>query len=233
LTRGGGYDNPRGLALYRELRERLASLPDVRAVAAANSGPFSGGNSGGAFYVEVTSDGKTKRRSFWQSASPGYFRTMGIPLLAGRDFSERDDAAAPRWPSSTMFFARYYFGNRNPLGRHLGHRSMKLDCEIVAWWPPANTRSARARRPLLLLPLRPGRADRAPDLLRAHEPRGQPGGLPDPPAGPGVGLELPVNNMKSMQVRIEESAIAERLIAMLAAAFGVLATLVRRSDCTA
>jgi predicted permease len=225
---GGGYDNPRGLALYRELRERLASLPDVRAVAAANSGPFSGGNSGGSVYVEGYQRREDENdEASWQSASPGYFRTMGIPLLAGRDFSERDDAAAPKVAIVNDVFARYYFGNRNPLGRHLGHRSMKLDCEIVG--VVASSKHGDLREPAARFYFFPYAQDEQIERLIFYvrtSREASPVGSQIRRLVQELDSNLPVNNMKSMQVRIEESAIAERLIAMLAAAFGVLATLV-------
>jgi predicted permease len=222
-----GYDNQRGLALYRELRERLATLPEVRAVAAASSGPFTGGNSGGSVAVEGYQPKEDEEAgSSWQSASPGYFRAMGIPLLAGREFTERDDAAAPKVVIVNDVFARYYFGTQNPLGHHLGHKRTELDCEIVgvvAANKHGNPREAASRYYYF-----PYAQDERLERLTFYVRTGREGS----PIGPQIrrliqqlDANLPVSNMKSMKVRVEESVFAERLIALLAAAFGALATL--------
>jgi predicted permease len=197
-------------------------------VAAANSGPFGGGDSGGGVAVEGyqhKEDGGDD--ASWQSASPGYFKAMGIPLLAGRDFSERDDAAAPKVAIVNDAFARYYFGNRNPLGRHLGHQSRQLNCEIVgvvASNKHGNLREHPAR--YFYFPYaQDEQLDRLTFYVRTDREASSLGSQIRRLVQE-LDSNLPVNNMKSMQARVEESAIAERLIAMLAAAFGGLATLV-------
>ena len=222
-----GYNTPRGLALYRELRERLATLPEVRAVAAASSGPFTGGNSGGGVKVEGYQPKEDEEAdASWQTASPDYFRAMGIRLLDGRDFSERDDAAAPKVAIVNDVFARYYFGKQNPLGRHLGVRSAELNCEIVgvvAANKHGNPREAASRYYYF-----PYAQDERIERLTFYVRTGREGSQIGPQIRRLVqqlDANLPVTNMKSMQMRIEQSVFAERLIALLAAAFGALATL--------
>ena len=222
-----GYNTPRGLALYRELRERLATLPEVRAVAAASSGPFTGGNSGGSVKVEGYQPKEDEEAdASWQTASPDYFRAMGIRLLDGRDFSERDDAAAPKVAIVNDVFARYYFGKQNPLGRHLGVRSAELNCEIVgvvAANKHGNPREAASRYYYF-----PYAQDERIERLTFYVRTGREGSQIGPQIRRLVqqlDANLPVTNMKSMQMRIEQSVFAERLIALLAAAFGALATL--------
>jgi predicted permease len=222
-----GYDTQRGLALYRELRERLAALPEVRAVAAASSGPFTGQNTGGSVSVEGYQPKEDEEAgASWQSGSPGYFRAMGIRLLDGRDFSERDDAAAPKVVIVNDVFARYYFGKQNPLGRHLGGSRTQLDHEIVgvvASNKHGNPREAATR--FYYFPYTQGeRLERLTFYVRT--------GREGSAIGPQIrrlvqqlDANLPVSNLKSMKVRVEESVFAERLIALLAAAFGALATL--------
>jgi predicted permease len=73
--------------------------------------------------------------------SPGYFKTMGIPIVAGRDFDDRDvasKAGSSKGGSSKAgvmivneTFARHYFGNENPVGRHIGLTPGVFDIEIV------------------------------------------------------------------------------------------------------
>ena len=54
--------------------------------------------------------------------APDYFRTMGIPLVLGREFTERDGADAPLVGIVNETFAKYYFGSENPIGRRFGWR---------------------------------------------------------------------------------------------------------------
>ncbi|MGA2326600.1 MAG: ABC transporter permease [Bryobacteraceae bacterium] len=223
----GGYDDQRGLALYRELRERLATLPEVRAVAAASSGPFTGGNSGGSVNVEGYQRKEDEEAgSSWQSASPGYFRAMGIPLLAGREFTERDDAAAPKVVIVNDVFARYYFGTQSPLGRHLGHSRTELRREIVG--VVASNKHGDPREAASRYYYFPYTQDERLEGLTFYVRTGREGSRLGPQVRRLVqqlDANLPVTNMKSMQARVEESVFAERLIALLAAAFGALATL--------
>lgn len=220
-----GYDKQRGGVLYRELRERLATLPDVRAVAAANCGPFSGNDADGSIGVEgyQPREDEDAGASF-QSANPGYFRAMGIPLLAGREFTERDDAAAPKVAIVNNVFARYFFGNSNPVGRHLGGRH-KLDIEIVGvvMGNKRNPRQAASR--FVYFPY--AQSDRLEQLTFYVRTGGR-----ESQAGPQIrrlvqqlDANLPVLELTSMKVRVERSIFAERLIALLSAAFGALATL--------
>jgi predicted permease len=222
-----GYDNPRALVLYRELRERLAALPEVRAVAAASSGPFTGENTGGSVNVEGYQPKEDEQAdASWQAASPGYFRAMGIRLLDGRDFSERDDAAAPKVVIVNDVFARYYFGKQSPLGRHLGQKRTELDYEIVG--VVASNKHGDLREAASRFYYFPYAQDERIGRLTLFVRTGREGSQIGPQIRRLVqqlDVNLPVFNMKSMQARIEESVFAERLIALLAAAFGALATL--------
>ena len=69
-----------------------------------------------------------------QFCSPGFFQTLRIPILAGRDFRLEDDAAAPKVGIVNQKFAHKYFANVNPVGMHVGmggNPGTKLDVEIV------------------------------------------------------------------------------------------------------
>src|ERR1051325_9428763 len=69
-----------------------------------------------------------------QYCSPGYFKTLNIPVLLGRDFNERDIDGAPKVGIVNQKFAKRYFGNADPLGRHVGmgiDPGTKTDIEIA------------------------------------------------------------------------------------------------------
>src|SRR6185295_4972971 len=72
-------------------------------------------------------------QSNYNVVGAGYFRTLGIPLIAGREFARTDTAAAPKVAVINEAFAKFYFPNQNPMGRRLGRSGggAPLDIEIV------------------------------------------------------------------------------------------------------
>jgi putative ABC transport system permease protein len=66
-----------------------------------------------------------------RSVSPGYFATLGIPMLRGRTFSARDSLAAPRVMIVNETFAKRFFPGRDPIGKHVTYSTDRIDCEIA------------------------------------------------------------------------------------------------------
>jgi predicted permease len=123
-----GYDEERTRTTYRRLREALAALPGVSSVALADWLPLGlEGGSSTRFGVDGYQPAPGEAMSAAVSTvSPDYFRTLRIPILAGREFAERDSAEAPRVVVINQFLADRYFGGRNPLG-------LKLDFWSREW----------------------------------------------------------------------------------------------------
>src|SRR5208282_1662102 len=67
---------------------------------------------------------------YWAAVSSDYFRTLGIPLLAGREFTEKDAAGAPKVAIINETMAHYFFKDANPIGRKIGLDKVP-DTEIV------------------------------------------------------------------------------------------------------
>ena len=116
-----GYTPENATPFYRQLRQRLAAVPGVEDVALADWFPL-GFEDTGTCHIEV--DGRARGRgeelNFPQAVvSPGYFTTLRIPLLAGRDFNDRDDASALRVAVINEAAARLLWPDQNPLGRVL------------------------------------------------------------------------------------------------------------------
>lgn len=94
----------------------MRALPGVEAAADAGIVLVSG--SSWNEWVWLDGQGPQNRSSVWfNSVSENYFRTMGVPLLAGRDFDQRDARGAPRAAVVTEAFARVFLGGQNPVGR--------------------------------------------------------------------------------------------------------------------
>jgi predicted permease len=116
---GAGFSTPQLQQFCLRLRDRLRSHPGVAGVTYANYAPL--GTSAGP-YTTVQPEGYVPALGESRSVNnylvaPGYFETLRIPLLDGRDFKESDDANAPPVVIVNESFARRYFNGANPVGR--------------------------------------------------------------------------------------------------------------------
>jgi predicted permease len=116
-----GYTTERGKLFQQQLVQRVGALAGVESVTLARSAPlgFGGSNSTG-----VAIDGYEPRPGEqisieYNNVGPNYFHTMGIPLIAGRDFTARDDEQAPRVVVINETMARRYWPGQDPLGKQL------------------------------------------------------------------------------------------------------------------
>jgi putative ABC transport system permease protein len=116
----GGYQREQLAAPYQQLLARLQSIPGVRSASISGCTPLQGCGSGGRYLfaegrVEQPED---RQRTSVVFVAPRYFETLGIPLLAGRDFTFRD-AAGPRVAIVNQTMARRYFPGVSPIGKHV------------------------------------------------------------------------------------------------------------------
>ena len=112
-------DAQRG-ALYERIAERLAALPGVESVGATNDLPFGGSRSGSSFDIEGRqSDPNIVPYAGYRTVSPGYFYTMRIPLLQGREFSLHDNRDGVFVAVVNQAFKKKFFPNEDPLGHRL------------------------------------------------------------------------------------------------------------------
>ena len=117
---GSGYKDKQLLALYNRLHDALETAPGVKRLAFSENGLLSGTDSGDDIEVEgYVRKGTNDRSSHWDQVGPGYFSALGIPILLGREINQRDQAGAPRICVINQAFAKLFFANRNPIGKHL------------------------------------------------------------------------------------------------------------------
>ena len=112
------YSELQQVDFYTQLLARLQSVPGVVSAAGITPLPLGGNNAIISFQI----DGRPVPKSEAPSAdikvvTPGYFHTLSIPLMSGRDFNERDDAKAPGVVIVNEAFAHRYFPNENALGK--------------------------------------------------------------------------------------------------------------------
>jgi len=114
------YDEGEQIPFYEGLYERIRSLPEVRAVGGTNILPLSDNYSNDAFQIENRPAPQGERPAAEaRSVSPGYFEAMGIPLLRGRLFDERDAAGAARVVVVSESMAAKFWPGEDPLGARI------------------------------------------------------------------------------------------------------------------
>ena len=122
--------SPNTTATFQRLLERMQGLPGVVSAAAISEPPMVGGGISMPFFIEgrptppATTDSGPNSQDQGQSAryfavTPGYFGTMKIPMLRGRDFTPQDNAAAPAVIAINQTLARRYFASEDPIGKRL------------------------------------------------------------------------------------------------------------------
>ena len=125
-------DEPQA-AFYRRALERIRALPGVEAAGAAQIFPLAGDD----YILSFEQIGKppvpvgNEPSAAYYSATPGYFASLRIPIKAGRDFSEHDDAAAPFVAIISESMARQFYAGENPLGQRIQMGNGSKPAEIV------------------------------------------------------------------------------------------------------
>src|SRR5262245_16083859 len=121
LAGASQYVGPAREAFYRQLQERLKALPGVESASAINHLPLAGDVWSNSFVIEgrpLPAPGR-EPDAIERVCRPGYFQTMGIRLLAGRDFTERDTADAPDVIIINQTLARRHWPSEDPIGKRL------------------------------------------------------------------------------------------------------------------
>jgi macrolide transport system ATP-binding/permease protein len=117
-----GRAGPALASLCQTILQRLSTVQGVLAVSASNRALVSG-SAGGSPSEDIKIPGQPPRPGQTESRAavmPGYFATVGLPLVAGRGFNELDTASGHQVNIVNERFAQFFFGNQNPIGQHYG-----------------------------------------------------------------------------------------------------------------
>ena len=235
-----GYTSERTKQFARELVQRLNTTPGVEAASLASTRLLEGNQWTSDFTVEGyrhAADEDMEQNC--NTVGPGYFRAMGIPLLMGREFGERDerleDLGKENWRSqfrvavANQRFVKRYFGDANPIGRRLGfgtNPGEQTPIEIVGVVADSKYTGVRdeTQRQLFfpfLESARPRgftayvRTRRTPEAM--FKVVGQIVRQLDP--------NLPVASPRTLDQQVAQSLSRERMVATMSGIFGTLATL--------
>ncbi|MBO0862070.1 MAG: ABC transporter permease [Chloracidobacterium sp.] len=224
-----GYKQEQLPDLYRQLLERLNSAPGIQSVSMAGHGFRSGSSSTCCISVEgYTNRHDEDREIQTNSVTPGYFRTMGLRLLSGRDFTAQEAVGKPReFPKIAVInetMARYYFGNDNPLGKRFGWGDppqLKFDTEIIGVAKDANYGNLRDKAPRLIYYPKQGGIYL---VVRAAVPLAAMSATIRREIQT-VDKNLEISDISAIPQLRDQALIQERLLAELSGFFGLLALL--------
>ena len=217
----------RDVNFYRRLLDTLNATPSVVSAALSWSAPL-GTNTGWLIYVQgyVPKPDEPRTTPWVDGISPGYFKTMSIPILAGRDFDDRDVTSKANVMIVNETFARHYFGNENPVGRHIGLAPGVFDVEIVGVVKDGKYTGLRERPVrMMYVPHRePIGTSQMTVLVRtAGDPLAFAPTLRQ--KATEVDRRAIVDNIATVQDQIDRSLLRERLVATISGLFGTLALL--------
>jgi predicted permease len=224
---GSGYPPSQGLPVTRRLIEFLAAMPGVAGATVSSNGIFSHLDSNtDSLQVEgFVPTRKDDSRSSFDQVGPQYFKVLGVPMVAGREFDEHDNASTSNVAIINETMARFYFGKSDPLGKYLRNgndrytvigvvkdmreRNLKSDTERRFYGPlsqstdPIQTLNFEIRT----------RSPAAPMIaairreIRSFDPN------------------LKVSSIEPVSVLIDQDLNGDRLIAKLSGFFGILVLL--------
>lgn len=230
--RMAGYAPDSVTPLYRRMLATLRGLPGVRAVGATDDPELAYDNHGN----NITIAGYTARESEDMSVehanvSPGFFSALQVPLLAGRTFTDADNAEGAKVAIVNESFARHYFGNpRNALGHSFGFGAGKVKTNIQIVGIVGNTKhdsvdDAKILRGVFIPYTQSDRPSGVEFYVRTWQ-------APDAAMAMirksmhGLDSKLVLRSLETMGAQINEDLDTQRTVALLAISFGILALLI-------
>ena len=225
----GGYTPRQAQALFERVQDRLAAQPGVTGVSAALVGLFTDNSWGSNVMVEgFEPESETAPFAYYNAVAPGFFRTLGIPLLAGRTFTASDADGAPRVAIVNEAFVRMLGLGRDVVGRRMGQggRGTELDMEIVGVVADAGYDNVKSQdQPIHYLPSRQ-RAGLGSLTFYVRTARPPDGFLRMIPALMAeLDPNLPVTRLTTLPSQVRDNVSGDRMISLLSLAFAGLATL--------
>ncbi|MGH9345754.1 MAG: ABC transporter permease [Vicinamibacterales bacterium] len=223
-----GYKPAETRALFERIEDELSALPGVESVAASMVGLLAGSSWGSDVRVQGFQSGPdVDSNARYNEIGPGYFHALGIPLLAGREFSRADGIGAPGVAIVNQAFAKKFNLGSDVVGKRMGRgQGTELNHEIVGLVRDAKYNNVKSDTPpMFVVPYRQNEQlgfssfymrttldeeqllSAIPGVIRRLDPN------------------LPVVDLKTMTVQVQENLFLERMISTLSAAFAVLATL--------
>jgi predicted permease len=236
-----GYNEQRTKVAFHDLTESLKALPGVESVGLSSVRILENNEWDSSVTVEGYNPDKPDDRAepYMNSISPNYFATLGVPIVAGRDFTAADTREVKHGndadnfvPATVMInetFARKFFAGRDPVGRHLGFGSdpgTKTDMEVIGVVKDikyANLRDEIPPQAYVPYLASRGAGGMTVYVRTAADPHAMMNLLREKVRD--LDANIPIFDMRTTDDQIQNSLSAERMIASLSTVFGLLATI--------
>ncbi len=224
-----GYEGDRVIPVDNRLLDRINQIPGVRSATFSFFSPLSMHGST-LPKIDAPTSQSVKGTDYVgiNEVGPNYFGTLQIPVVSGRDFANSDQAGTPKVAIINETMAHDYFGDSNPIGRHVSVSAWNGDPSwraIIGIRKDAKTSSLRESPvPMLYLPLFQSVEGAVTfEVSTAIEPHRMTTAILQ--AVKQTDSRLPVSDVKTLDEQVDQSLIQERLVASLSSLFGVLALL--------
>jgi predicted permease len=227
---GRVYDEARLPTLWKDILDRASRIPGVRSASLSTVSPLGGIIATGFISVPgFASRDSSDTDIFFNQVTPGYFETMGIPLVLGRSFGVSDAGNAPRVALLTEAAARFYFAGRNPLGVTIRSPfgDEKPPYQIVGVVKDSLQSSLRETAPrLVYVPVSQAMTD-LDSLILAVRTAADPSALAPIVSQQArtAGPDILITDVATMASQVDQSLFEERLVSTLSSFFGILALL--------
>ena len=223
-----GYTREQSRQFFQRAEESLGAIPGVTGVTETMVGLLAGNSWGNDVEVDGWKSGPDiDSNSRFNEVGAGYFKTLGVPVLSGREFTPSDRLGSPKVAIVNEAFAKKFKLGRDAVGKHMAESGAKInDIEIVGLVKDAKYNNVKDEIPPVYF--RPWAQDSTTGFLNfyvrtAMEPRQIMRTIPaviaqfDP--------NLPVEDLKTLPRQVQENVYLDRVISTLSASFAALATL--------
>ena len=225
------YDNDEQQAAFMtSLQDRLLAIPGVQSAALIDAIPFSNNGGSASFFIQgqPRSPNAPPPHGNIHVISPGFFATMRIPFLQGRDFTHDDRKTTEQVAIIDETLAHQYWPGQNPIGQHISIDDPNKGPWVTIVGLVAHSRSnsleADTNEGTYFLPMAQSPSRNAGLLVRSSRPSD--GLRADLAAAVRAGdSSIPIYDVKSMEQRVNESLIGRRFVVLLLGAFAGLALL--------
>ena len=222
-----GYTQERSQALFSKIEEELATQPGVTSVSGAVVAVLAGNNWGTDVSVQGFQRGPDiDSNARFNMVGPDYFRTLGIPLLAGREFTRQDAAKSPRVAIVNEAFLRKFKLGSDAVGKMMSDEGPELSMQIVGVVKDAKYAQVKqAVPPLFFRPYK--QMDRVSSLNFYVKTAGDPAQFVGQVRAlmQRIDQNLPVEDLRTLPEQVRQNVFMDRFIGMMSTSFAVLATL--------
>jgi predicted permease len=223
-----GYARERMLALFERIEDDIAALPGVTSITTSTVPVLSGSNWGSNVKVQGFESGPDiDSHSMYTFIGPDYFRTLGVSVMSGREFTRSDAAKGTKVAIVNEQFAKKFNLGRDAVGKRMSSgRGNELDTEIVGL--VQNSKYSEVKREVPPVFFRPYRqSDELVAISFYVRTSLDPGQLlrAIPPVIARIDPNLPVQDPRTLPEQIRENVLVDRVISLLSAIFAGVATM--------